>query len=275
MAFEVLVRRKVLSAAADELNLTPSTLSYQIKSLEHYFDQRLFFRTREGFELTEYGATIVPTVRDLLKSLSELGKTENAARRQVRVACPLSIKVAWLIPRLRDFTEANPQIDIQLISERRNDLVKLGEADVVIQYSEAVYGSLTKPRFLAESVQVAASPEFLKKHPIKKPHDLLRVPLIINAMTPWTPWLRFMGIELPEPRRGTVIDSAVGVVEGAAFGIGAALIREKIAERALAEGRLVSIFEPLPDAYSYYVAASTSAARRPEVKRFLNWIENL
>lgn len=117
-AFEAAARLLSFKKAADELAVTPTAVSHQIKLLEEFLDLRLFRRLTRALELTTEGAAMLPRVQE---GFASLAAAIEATRRKetggiVTVCAPPSFAARWLVPRLGGFSRAHPDIDLRLSS---------------------------------------------------------------------------------------------------------------------------------------------------------------
>lgn len=112
--FEAAARLGSFSAAADELGLTPAAVSQQMRLLEKHLKTTLFERLPRGVELTDMGKAYAQSVRKGLEDMktATAGLFGKAKRRQVKVRASISYAALVLAPRLHDFLENNPEIDV-------------------------------------------------------------------------------------------------------------------------------------------------------------------
>ncbi len=193
LAFEAAARRSSFSAAASELNLTPSAVSHQIAKLEQLLDVRLFERSARSIALTETGREYMGRVSLALDAIS--AATDNA-RKGVRNALHIhsspSFATLWLMPRLADFARTHPGIALSLSSSTVHSDFATGQVDIDIRYGAPNWPHLHVQPIFEERIQPMASPSFIEQHHIETPEDLLNLPLIqsvVNLMQ-WGDWFR-------------------------------------------------------------------------------------
>ncbi|MEM9127258.1 MAG: LysR family transcriptional regulator, partial [Pseudomonadota bacterium] len=135
-AFDAAARHMSFAKAADELNVTPAALSFQIKSLEDHLGHPLFHRLNRAVELTEAGRTLAPGTAEGFAAL----KSAWAATRRLQDDTTLTVTAGpaltakWLAPRLYDFARAHPEIDLRFSATLRNLDLQYDDVDVAIRF---------------------------------------------------------------------------------------------------------------------------------------------
>jgi LysR family transcriptional regulator, glycine cleavage system transcriptional activator len=173
-AFEAAARHLNFSRAADELSVTPGAVSQQIQNLEDYVGAALFKRTPKGLLLTDAAQTALPALREAFDRLAEAASLLTAAvdGRRLTLTAPPSFAAKWLVPRLKRFEEAYPQIDVWLSADMEIVDFASGEIDLAVRYGAGRYAGLETARLLNESVVPVASPELIAANPLLTPEDL-------------------------------------------------------------------------------------------------------
>ena len=281
-AFEAAARHLNFSRAADELSVTPGAVSQQIQNLEDYVGAALFKRTPKGLLLTDAAQTALPALREAFDRLAEAASLLTAAvdgRRLTITAAP-SFAAKWLVPRLGDFEESHPQVDVWLSAGIELVDLAAGEVDVAIRYGSGRYPGLEVTRLMSETVLPVASPELLARIPLNTPDDLINHILLhdgssdADASCPdWAMWLAARGLKDVDGARGPRFNQSSLVIEAAVNGRGVALAKRTLAQADLEAGRLVA---PLQIAtavdFAYYLVHPKAKGRLPQVKAFVAWI---
>ena len=281
-AFEAAARHLNFSRAADELSVTPGAVSQQIQNLEDYVGAALFKRTPKGLLLTDAAQTVLPALREAFDRLAEASSLLTAAvdgRRLTLTAAP-SFAAKWLVPRLKRFEEAYPQIDVWLSADL--DIVDFasGEIDLAVRYGTGRYPGLEIGRLMSETVIPVASPDLIAANPLESPADLARHTLLHDgspdaddSCPDWLMWLAARGVKGVDGTRGPRFNQSSLVVEAAVGGRGVALAKRTLAQDDLDAGRLVA---PLQIAtavdFAYFVVHPKAKGRLPQVKAFVSWI---
>jgi LysR family transcriptional regulator, glycine cleavage system transcriptional activator len=254
-AFEAVARQLSFTRAADELALTQSAVSHQIRTLEDHLGARLFERRYRGIELTADGRAFLEGARAGLDSILFAGERIRSQHRVgvLTLAAPSAFAIWWLVPRLGRFAALYPDIEVRIatIDGREPDLARDGIDIAVVK--RPVRGAAPNPAempLLREIVFPVCAPKLLDGRPsLPKPADLARYPLIEceaaeaeDAEFGWSAWLDRFGLgRAPIGRR--LRFSQFGVALSAAIdGLGIALGRSPMVDAELAGGRLVRPF---------------------------------
>jgi len=281
--FEAVARRLSFTAAADELCLTQSAVSRQIKSLEEDLGRVLFLRRHRAIALTRDGQLLFEAVTRGLDEIADCVRGLRAATEapQITVAASVAFSYYWLMPRLERFAERCPEVDLRVLAtDQKVDLGK-GDADIAVLYGDGGWDGVEARRLFGERVYPVCSPGYLRGHPeLRRPDDLLDQTLLhldgggtIWGAVDWQVWLARQGVTGQPVRRGIRLNSYPMVLQGAEAGRGVALGWSYITDAMLAGGQLVCPFEyPLETSSSYYIGASVDKISNPAVAAFLQWI---
>jgi len=280
-AFDAAARHMSFAKAAEELNVTPAALSFQIKSLEDHLGHPLFHRLNRAVELTETGKALAPGAAE---GFAALAKAWADARRlhdtrTLTVTAGPAFTSKWLAPRLFQFASSNPDIDLRFSANLRLMDFSLEEVDVAIRFSQTPETELFSKTIVEEWVTPMVSPSVAEQ--ISTPADLLKIPLLhqddttfLRPKVDWEAWFQAAGLHAPDVA-GTHFSQADHAVNAALSGGGAMLGRVSLTERHLMEGRLVMPFKlSLWSNAKYRFVCPHGAENRPQVARFLDWIMN-
>jgi LysR family glycine cleavage system transcriptional activator len=283
-AFEAAARHLNFSRAADELSVTPGAVSQQIQNLEDYVGVSLFKRTPKGLLLTDAAQTALPALRDAFDRLSEAASLLTAAvdGRRLTLTAPPSFAAKWLMPRLKGFEEAYPQVDVWLSADMEIVDFTAGEVDLAIRYGAGRYPALELQRLMSETVIPVASPALMAETPLERPEDLANHILLHDgspdadeSCPDWSMWLAARGVRGVDGTRGPRFNQSSLVIEAAMSGRGRgiALAKRTLAQDDLDAGRLIA---PLQIAtavdFAYYLVHPKAKGRLPQVKAFVAWI---
>ena len=279
-ALEASSRLLSFTKAADELFITQSAVSHQIRYLEDLWGFKLFERQGRRLITTKEGQMIVPVVREFLENmtrvLGEITNTEN--RSSIRVSLVQSLAVKWLVPRLGRFNELYPEISVWI--QTSDDIVDfaIDEVDMAIRLGHGEWTEYHLDLLLREYVFPVASPDLLKRlgYP-EKPDDLLHYPLLYrhsyDNCPRWRDWFRDAGIAIKSLPRGSRFPDTSIAVQAAVDHQGIALARSAHVEAELAAGRLIKLFDVFsPSPVSYYIVCPQSAIKQPRIAAFRNWL---
>lgn len=279
VAFESVARNKSVGKAAEELGLTASAVSHQLSNLEQVIGQPLFFRQGRGLVLTPVGEQYL---RDVTGVIAELNRaTERAATPSaidiLRVHTSPSFGLMWLLPRLESFQADNGDIQLNLSCSYEDVSFTAGFYDVDVRHGHAHWRDLEVKTLRPERILPLASPDFLSKHPIREPADLVHRRLI-NSETPlvkWQQWFARFGVPAVKSSFDFSFDRSYMSLETAALGLGVALESSLLASVLLRKGALVPVFEAqyAVEVASHHVAYPAQNADLPRVARFLAWLD--
>lgn len=279
-AFEAVARLQSFARAADELCVTHGAVSHRIRLLEDHFGTRLLSRRGGSVALTPKGTYLLTAVLDALSTLQEASERLSDSRPLVRISAGPSSAHNWLILSLGAFYREHPEIDLEISAtkqtkQKQRASVECGEVDVAVRYgTREEWSGLACAKLMDVTLFPVCSPAYREAlGGIHAVADLRRAVLLRLPHEPWQPWFEAAGLRWPEPASGPLFGDASLMLDAAASGQGIALARSVLVERDLASGRLVRLFDvSIPSTRGYYAACSPSAAARPEVHAFIQWL---
>ncbi len=272
-------RLRSVTQAAEELCVTPSAVSHRVRQLEQIIGTKLFGRA--DFSLTSEGSAYLAHVREGLATLQKFPTSAAApGKRKLRVAVTPTFARSLLLPRLRQFTEAYPEIDLTLgVSIPLLDVVA-EDADLTVRFGPGRYADLEYVCLTKDDVTPLASPAFVREHgPFEQPQDLENLPLLRSPLEPWRTWFAAHGLDWPEPVEGSQFNDIGLMCDAAAAGMGVALVRLKLGAPWLEHGSLVRLGTTgvyaanVPSPHAHYLCWRTGAMDRWEVAAFADWLK--
>lgn len=283
-AFEVAARHSSFTKAADELFVTPSAVSHQVKTLEEHLGMALFIREAKALTLTAAGRAYLPAVQEAFRVLTDATRQLSAELAQVlRVDIPPTFAVKWLIPRLDRFVKAHPEIDIRVSTNSSPPDFARDTYDVAIRFGSGYYPELHSEMCLAVNVFPVCSPGLLQcEHPLREPADLKHQTLLHDASTysngsnpHWSAWLKHAGALDVDASRGLSFTPSHLVIDAAIDGLGVALAKDSWVEQDLRAGRLVRPFGvALPVESAYYMVFPKHRAGDVRIATFVDWVRS-
>ncbi|MNL15659.1 Glycine cleavage system transcriptional activator [compost metagenome] len=275
--FEAAARLGSFKAAAEELAVTPTAVSHQIRALEARTGLALFDRQVRKVSLTEAGAQLFPVLRDgfdtFEATLARL--TQQRTRIQVSISATNAFTVKWLVPRMADFRRQHPDIDLQL--QATDDLVDLRSTavDIAIRYGRGPYPGLAVQPLFTDRFAPVANPRL----GVRSPEDLARVPLIRfdwKRPQPENPtWERWFTVaKRPQPRQASQLrfSDEGHAIQAAVAGHGIALVSLALISDELEAGHLVQPFGPAIDGHTYHLAMSADRPPSAQVQAVADWL---
>jgi len=276
LTFEALARLRSVTQAAEELFVTPSAVSHRVKQLEQIIGTKLFGRA--DFSLTTEGSEYLAHVREGLTTLQKFpgaaGQSANPGKRKLRLAVTPTFSRSILIPRLRQFTEAYPEIDLTLqVSIPLLDVVA-EDADLMVRFGTGRYADVEHVCLMQDEVTPLASPAYVREHgPFDSPEDLDGQALLRSPLEPWRTWFAANRQEWPEPIEGSQFNDIGLMCDAAAAGMGIALVRLKLGAPWLDNGSLVRLYERnVPSPHAHYLCWRTGMMDRWECAAFADWL---
>lgn len=289
--FEAAARSSSFQTAADELSLTPSAVSHQIRLLEDLLGIRLFDRVGRGVVLTPDGAEYALSVRQGLSRLRSATSDirsrakKGASLEVVRLEMPPSFARCWLVPRLPDLMAKLPNVDIRVNAqgsyphEPRSPFPELADApaDVQIVYGDSGIWGDRASLLLTEIYQPYCAPAFLEQHNIRTPEDLRRRMLIKTALNiiSWDEWLTLHGVEIDDNPVGTIqLDPSHLAIKAAGEGVGIILDSSVLVAEDVANGMLIAPFPNLSrPGVGYWMYTPSAHSLRPSVMAVRDWLK--
>jgi LysR family glycine cleavage system transcriptional activator len=282
--FEAAARHLSFTKAGEELFLTQSAVSRQIKELEDQLGVPLFHRRHRALVLTDAGqqfyaaaAQVITTMR----SATERLRSQSGRKRPLSVTTTHSFAALWLIPRLAGFTRTHPGVDVRITADTRVQDLERDGLDLAIRHGPPSLAGPNAVRLFGERVFPVCSPKLLRTNPLREPADLKNHTLLQyddpDARHPWLhwkTWLEVAGIPDLRPAGTLSLSGFEQIIPAAVAGHGVALGRSPLVKDLLTEKRLVAPFKTTADpARAYFVIASRAAASRPEVHEFIEWLK--
>lgn len=265
--------------AAAELNVTPAALSFQIKSLEEHLGAPLFRRLNRAVELTEAGAALSTGAAEGFQTLATAWRAAQRTQdtQTLTVTAGPAFTAKWLAPRLYDFAQAHPEVELRFAAGlHRMDLAR-DNVDVAIRFSDKATPDLYSIPLADEWIMPVMTPALAAQYPTVE--SLKDAPLIFDesisflpAPMGWSTWFEAMGTPFT-PVNGPRFSQADHAVDAALAGVGMVLGRRALVVKDLDEGRLVA---PFPTALNTGARFSFLCLKgmetRPQIAMFRDWI---
>ncbi len=276
-AFEAAARHQSFKAAAEELHVTQSAISHQVKGLEEFLSTTLFQRRANGVELNPNGLEYFNSVASVLDSLNvstaKIRGTDTCGSLCVR-ATPAFIS-RWLLPRMDSFSARHPEIDIELTTTNDPTYFPDDGVDILIQYGGAPAEGLSVEPFLWSTRYPVCSPRLLKNGlQIEDPADLVKTTLLRDIIgDQWDLWFACANSKIPENITETRMSHCDFTLKAAQEGLGVALAYPAFIPNELAQGTLVRLFDAeIPSKVFYSLCSPESWINRPRISAFRDWM---
>ena len=284
-AFEAAARRLSFKDAAEELGLTPTAISHQVRLLEDYCGEKLFRRRPRPLSLTDGGAKLFPAIRDgfdaFAMALSSLGA--KAAAQPLRITTTNAFASRWLVPRLSLWRSMHDDIPLSIIGTDRLVKIDAGEADLAIRYARLPPHGASDEIFRDRFYPVCSPKLLAGRAPIRRVADLGNYPLIHfdwfahdRAAPTWTRWLEMASTIDPRidglGAMSLSFREELHAVEAVLAGHGIGLCSDIVVADDLASGILVKAIDLALPGYGFYPLSVPDHPRRAVIERFVLWL---
>ena len=275
--FCVAARYESFRAAADELFITSSAVSHQIKGLEEQLGLQLFDRGSRELKLTDVGSSLYEELFPLIDQVDSVvaGYQKAGRRESVRVSVQPFFASEFFVPRLSEFAARYPDIDIQVGTSDESAEKHPADADLSIRLFRAPPPGYRSDLLFPLRMAPAGSPDFKKAMVVRGKQIRSAFPLIVHETRPkaWRNWSQATGIDIPTDSKVTRLDSMIAVVRAAEQGLGAALVPVPIADLWFQQGSIVRLFkEDLVSDVSYYLVSKDDQGPNQAVDILRDWI---
>lgn len=282
--FEAAARTLSFTRAADELFITQSAVSRQIKALEDHLGVALFERRHRALVLTESGEALYRITTDVLDRLQIATDRLKAERRtrQLSITTTTGFAALWLIPRLGRFTRHHPAIDVRISATTDTLNLERNLIDLAIRYCPPASVPEGAVRLFGEEVLPVCSPALLQDHsrPLENPRDLQHHTLLhfdyagaLKSFMDWGTWLTARGVGDLRPAGGLHFSQYEQMIQAAISGQGVAIGRQPLVNELIASGLLLAPFkEAVVGSRAYFIIESAFAAAKPHVRQFAAWL---
>jgi LysR family glycine cleavage system transcriptional activator len=275
--FDAAARHQNLSRAAEELNMTQSAVSYQIKQIEAFVGAPLFVREARGVRLNQRGEQLAPMVQAALSGLSRAFRAvSDKAHSVLTISTMQTIAGNWLAPRIGSFQMSHPEFAVRLdISSTLADFASEG-IDVALRSGRGDWPGLEQHLLFAQTFTAVASPAYLAREGRPKtPEDMLSHVLIAPSDEWWDIWFRAAGVATPITftRPGIDVETQQMAASVALAGHGIAIITPRFEAQSFASGRLVPLFDiTASSGDGYYLAYPREHRTSRKIKLFRDWV---
>ncbi|MDD1963985.1 LysR substrate-binding domain-containing protein [Pseudomonas putida] len=281
LPFEAAARLLSFSRAADELNLTQAAVSRQIRALEEDLGLALFQRRNRAVFLTDAGRELSVTLSNALRDVASTSDRlrGTAGRNEVVLLCQPCEAFHWLMPRLSNFHQQYPEIELKMVTWAQPLTDFQGYFDVAMQSSNRDHGLHPLLFSASDEVFPVCSPTYLKGREVPIALDRLGSHTLLHHdaqpayQLEWDTWLAEFGHELPRQARGLAFDSYSLMLHAAVEGHGLAMGWRRTSQRMLDNGVLIAPFAQsvhLQQALSVY--RRHGQARREEANLLVDWL---
>ncbi|MES2583151.1 MAG: LysR substrate-binding domain-containing protein [Pseudomonadota bacterium] len=276
-AFEAAARLGRMTAAADELSVTPGAISRQVQLLEDSLGQRLFEGSKNNPQLTQAGQTLLPALSSALDTMeAAVRAVSDSTTGTLDVACYSTFTVKWLIPRLFDFNARYPDIEVRLLTSGPLDDLERARCDLSITVEDGTQEPVRDAAdnslaLFPERLGPVLAPALASRLPLHAPVDLARHTLLQSKtrLNAWAMWATAQGCAAP-PATGTVYEHYYFTLQAAVAGLGVCVAPWHLVADDVEAGRLVAPLGFCDSGYRY--VAKRRAQRSQKLDLFCAWL---
>lgn len=276
--FESSARNKSFAAAAEELFVTASAVSHQIKTLEEYLGLSLFSRSKRKVELTPAGEQYLTSVRHALDEIEMATHRLTAAQETnvVQISVAPNFLTRWLMPRMARFQALYPDVELQINASMGLLDFNRTSTDMAVYFGSGEWDDI-EVHFLRKVMLVpVCSPERLKgPYPLEKPEDLQHHTLIyVSKRTwEWEDWMQQAGVEFITPKGSLQMSSGQLATAAAQENLGVALADSTLTSREIKSGHLVVPFDIKLDTHkAFYLVYRKHRPLTTGMRAFKEWL---
>ncbi|ADZ92754.1 LysR substrate-binding domain-containing protein [Marinomonas mediterranea] len=288
--FEASVRHLSFTRAAEELHLTQSAVSRQIRNLEEFLSRELFIRLNKRLVLTGTGDAYYKEILPLLDAME--GASLRMLRREdekttLRIASLPTLASYWLIPKLNEFQELHPEFQIKVSALESGAQIESDNTDIILHYGGDHWPKAISHHLMGEQVIAVCSPELiglssprrslpssvdLKNKTVSANvlnYELIHLSARVNA---WPDWFAANKLE-QSALSGATFEHFHMLLEAAKQSMGAAILPTFIAEQSLARGELIAPFgDAIDTPHEYFLSYPADRADLEQVVMFRDWL---
>ncbi|MCG7585417.1 LysR family transcriptional regulator [Photobacterium sp. OFAV2-7] len=276
--FDAAARLKSFKKAAEELHVTPTAVSHQIKALEEALGTLLFERKTRAVQLTRDGELLAETAYSVLQQLTNVINEISNAKNIITISTTSSFAAMWLVPNLEEFYKLHPGIEVAVkTGEQVDDIEKDRRIDLAIRYGVHNDSKKNSTKLVTEKIGMYATPNYIESINSIADAHLLETRWH-NDKLPSISWKTFVSGKLgaTETLKVRQFDQEHHVIQAALAGQGIALVSSLLVENAIAQQWLVdyktAAVNHTTKGMSYYLLVPEHNIRSKSILAFKNWV---
>jgi len=275
--FEAAARHENFKQAANELCITPSAVSHQIKALEAFLGFELFQRKSRGVVLNAAGKVYFHYVQQGINQFEQGTKivSNKFSSPSLKIATFPTMASNVIIPQLSDFQQKHADIDIRIETGMNLTDLRYDDCDLAIRMGRGDWPGVSVKKLLDLTIHAVCSPKFAEKHQLTSPEQISKIPLIdlANMNNVWRTWAQAMQLPEIEYQHKLTFSNYDASLQAAEQGLGLALAVMPI-EYALVERNLLVLpfDKATPFQQSLYAVYREEDQDRHDIHCFLDWL---
>ncbi len=277
-SFECAARHESFTLAAEELNLTQSAVSRQVRELEQTLETELFRRVGRRIVLTEAGQVFARELAVDLENIHQtIVKAMSTGQRgsALRVAVLPSFASRWLIPRLSQFMDLHPDIEVSFATKLNPFDIERERFDLAIHFGQDNWPNVKMEVLCSETLIAVCSPKFKERYAINETSDLCDAPLLHMESRPsaWSVFFNETNTVGKNAHVGKYFDQFSMVISAATASLGAALIPTYLIEKELSTGALSKLDETTVTTKNNYYLVTRHGEKSKQLTLFCDWLK--
>jgi LysR family glycine cleavage system transcriptional activator len=273
--FDAAARHLNFTRAAEEMHVTHGAVSHRIKRLEAHLGTRLFRRSAGRMLLTEEGSRLLERVRAAISEIAEGVEAIRSGNRDriLTISMVPGFATYWLMPRLAEFIERHPDIEVNIRPTMSLTDFTRDEVDMAVRFGPGAWPGLISIKLYDEELVPVCSPAFQGGRLPRAPGDLLKVPLLHDERQPWSLWFKAVGLDYRDARQRPRYGDQTLLLAAAIAGLGVALARASLVQADLESGRLVRLFsQSVRTNYAYFIVYPPGSETLRKIQAFQEWL---
>lgn len=279
-AFEAVARLGSITQAASELNVTPSAVSQQIKSLEEHIGRKLFQKNKQELELLGVGNQAFADISHALDLIARAFQVQDEDSQRVAISTLPALASRWLNPQLSVLLDRYPNLDLYIDCSPRLVDFSSESFDLALRFGRGLYGPLCTDRLFTERFQAVCSPllkkqieERIRNGQLDAINFICDVGMHSGEHVTWSNWLERRGLPAQMPERRIVCTDSNMSIDAAINGYGLLLGRHALVSQLLEQGTLVALDEePFETELGYFLVYPSLAGLSPAARTLRGWI---
>ncbi len=280
-AFESAARLGSFKQAAEELHVTPTAISHQMRGLEEFLGTKLFERKTRALALTQEGEMLAEVTHKVFDDLSYTINKISNKKNVITISTTSSLAAMWLIPRLESFYKSNPEINVSIVTnENVDDIDRDRRIDLAIRYGEFDQISDQSLKLVTESIGMYATPAYLSKIDNFNEAVLLETEWMNKSLPPIT-WETLANKNecdegLIQPEKVRLFSQEHHMIQAALANQGIALVSSLLIDNSLKQGWLIPYenqhINHRCSGLTYYLVSPVNREKNTLVKVFTEWL---
>ena len=279
IAFEAAARHNSFTGAANELHITPSAISQQIKALENAIGLSLFHRKAREIHLTSAGIAYYGVAEKTLATYTAgfAQFQEQFFSPALRISMISYIANEVVIPRLHEFSMAHPDIDLTIETSMRIEQIDASDLDGAIRYGIPPWGANDVEKICDVAINLVATSQYFEKNPLNDVSDFEKQTLIHlrSEVNDWERVMQFTGFHF-KPEKQLFFDSYDAAIRAAEAGLGLAIGIFPVTHRKVAEGKLTTVIpQHIPVEDAYYLVTRPNTNKSASYGKLSSWLKTV